>query len=94
MLTIKTEGIKKKEDMLKKQEHGETFITRYLLKECLKNLLQSLMMSVTKEYKVNWCELKDGLLKVSLEKKIVPEHKKARTIVLNIVILFRRRCDI
>ena len=68
MLTIKTAD--KKED--EKQE-GEN-----LYKGIAKRMFKK-SFTIADDVEVKGAELKDGLLKVSLE-KIVPDHKKARTI--------------
>ena len=68
MLTIKTAD--KKED--EKQE-GEN-----LYKGIAKRMFKK-SFTIADDVEVKGAELKDGLLKVSLE-KIIPDHKKARTI--------------
>ena len=68
MLTIKTAH--KKED--EKQE-GEN-----LYKGIAKRMFKK-SFTIADDLEVKGAELKDGLLKVSLE-KIIPDHKKARTI--------------
>ena len=50
------------------------YYIKVLLKECSQK-----SFTIADDVEVKGAELKDGLLKVSLE-KIVPDHKKARTI--------------
>ena len=68
MLTIQT--VAKKED---KETEGEN-IYKGIAQRMFKK-----SFTIADDCKVTGAELKDGLLKVSLE-KVIPEHKKARTI--------------
>ena len=68
MLTIKTAD-KKSEDK-KEGENIYKGIAQRMFKKSF---------TIADDCKVTGAELKDGLLKVSLE-KVIPEHKKARTI--------------
>ena len=69
MLTIKTAD-KKEESDKKEGENIYKGIAQRMFKKSF---------TIADDCKVTGAELKDGLLKVSLE-KIIPEHKKARTI--------------
>ena len=69
MLTIET----KKEDKDVSKEDGEV-IHKGISKRYFKR-----SFSITDDVKVNGAELKDGLLRVSME-KIIPEAKKLKTI--------------
>ena len=68
MLTIQTAA--KKEDKETKGENIYKGIAQRMFKKSF---------TIADDCKVTGAELKDGLLKVSLE-KVIPEHKKARTI--------------
>ena len=68
MLTIKTAD--KKEDEKDKGENIYKGIAKRMFKKSF---------TIADDVEVKGAELKDGLLKVSLE-KIIPDHKKARTI--------------
>ena len=68
MLTIKTAD--KKEDKKTEGENIYKGIAQRMFKKSF---------TIADDVEVKGAELKDGLLKVSLE-KIVPDHKKARTI--------------
>ena len=68
MLTIKTAD--KKEDKKTEGENIYKGIAQRMFKKSF---------TIADDCKVTGAELKDGLLKVSLE-KVIPEHKKARTI--------------
>ena len=68
MLTIKTAD--KKSDEKKEGENLYKGIAQRMFKKTF---------TISDDVEVIGAELKDGLLKVSLE-KIVPDHKKARTI--------------
>ena len=68
MLTIQT--VAKKEDKKTEGENIYKGIAQRMFKKSF---------TIADDCKVTGAELKDGLLKVSLE-KIIPEHKKARTI--------------
>ena len=70
MLTIKTAD--KKEDKKTEGENIYKGIAQRMFKKSF---------TIADDCKVTGAELKDGLLKVSLE-KIVPDHKKARTITI------------
>ena len=68
MLTIKTAD--KKEDEKDKGENIYKGIAKRMFKKSF---------TIADDVEVKGAELKDGLLTVSLE-KIIPDHKKARTI--------------
>ena len=70
MLTIKS--IKDKET--KEVEDNEGMLHKGIAKRMFKK-----SFTIADDVEVKGAELKDGLLKVSLE-KIIPDHKKARTI--------------
>ena len=70
MLTIKTTD--KKSENKKEGENIYKGIAQRMFKKSF---------TIADDCKVTGAELKDGLLKVSLE-KLIPEHKKARTITI------------
>ena len=70
MLTIKTAD--QKSDDKKEGENIYKGIAQRMFKKSF---------TIADDCKVTGAELKDGLLKVSLE-KVIPEHKKARTITI------------
>ena len=70
MLTIKSV----KDEQEKEVEENEGVLHKGIAKRMF-----SKSFTIADDCKVTGAELKDGLLKVSLE-KIIPEHKKARTI--------------
>ena len=70
MLTIKTAD--QKSDDKKEGENIYKGIAQRMFKKSF---------TIADDCKVTGAELKDGLLKVSLE-KLIPEHKKARTITI------------
>ena len=69
---LKIESVKSKEE--KEVEDNDGVLHRGIAKRSF-----SKGFTVSDDVEVKGAELKDGLLKVSLE-KIVPDHKKARTI--------------
>ena len=70
MLTIKSV----KDEQEKEVEENEGVLHKGIAKRMF-----SKSFTIADDCKVTGAELKDGLLKVSLE-KVIPEHKKARTI--------------
>ena len=69
---LKIESVKSKEE--KEVEENEGMLHKGIAKRSF-----SKGFTIADDVKIIGAELKDGLLKVSLE-KIVPDHKKARTI--------------
>ena len=69
---LKIESVKSKEE--KEVEDNDGILHKGIAK---RNFYKS--FTISDDIEVKGAELKDGLLKVSLE-KIVPDHKKARTI--------------
>jgi molecular chaperone IbpA len=70
--TLKIESLKSKEE--KEVEENNGVLHKGIAKRSF-----SKGFTIADDVEIKGAELKDGLLKVSLE-KIVPEHKKARTI--------------
>ena len=69
---LKIESVKSKEEKEVEDNDG-------VLHKCIAKRSFSKGFTIADDVEVKGAELKDGLLKVSLE-KIVPDHKKARTI--------------
>ena len=69
---LKIESVKSKEE--KEVEENEGMLHKGIAKRNF-----SKAFTIAEDVEIKGAELKDGLLKVSLE-KIVPDHKKARTI--------------
>ena len=70
MLTVKS----KKQDMQEETDEDGNVIHRGISKRMF-----SKSFTIANDVEVKGAELKDGLLKVSME-RIIPEHKKAKTI--------------
>ena len=69
---LKIESVKSKEE--KEVEDNEGVLHQGIAKRSFSH-----SYTIAEDVRVNGAELKDGLLRVSLE-KIVPDHRKARTI--------------
>ena len=71
---LKIESVKSKEE--KEVEDNEGVLHKGIAKRYF-----SKSFTIADDVKVNGAELKDGLLKVSME-RVIPEHKKAQTITV------------
>ena len=72
---LKIESVKSKEE--KEVEDNDGVLHKGIAKRSFTK-----SFTIADDVEVKGAELKDGLLKVSLE-KIVPDHKKALTIIIN-----------